>query len=711
MSESNCHTETPKNLLPINSEIIYLKGVGPQKADILAKEYDIHTFDDLLHYFPFRMIDRSHVSKLDSFNTEEPYLVFRGQISNLHTITSGRSTRLEATFNDGTGSMTLVWFQGIKWIKEFLRINVTYNVMGKPTLYGSTYQIAHPDIEAYTPEEGQPLHPFLPVYRTTEKSKSRGITSRTIARYTETLLKQLPPYLPETLPAAIVAKYHLMDCTSALRNMHYPPTLQAWQQAMFREKFEELFFHQLEYQYSRISRRNHSVGYVFSIVGKHFNDFYRNNLPFPLTGAQKRVVKEIRADMRTGRQMNRLLQGDVGSGKTLVALLTMLIALDNGVQTCLMAPTEILATQHFASFQKFLQGLDIRVELLVGALKSSQKKEVKKRLANGEIDILIGTHALIEDTVKFKQLGYVVIDEQHRFGVEQRAKLWNKSTTPPHILVMTATPIPRTLAMTLYADLECSVIDELPPGRRPVITTHGTEAQRLRLFGFMQQQIALGRQIYVVYPLINESETLDIKDIMDGYNSISRSFPQPQYQISIVHGQMSPEAKAYEMDRFKRGETQIMVSTTVIEVGVDVPNATVMVIENAERFGLSQLHQLRGRVGRGGNQSYCILMTKDELSRNSQQRIQTMCSTTDGFVIAEADLRLRGPGDLQGLQQSGMLNLKVADIVDDEPLVRATRDEVHDLLDADPDLQQPGNRLLLRHINNTSNTQQWGKIS
>ena len=697
--------------MPINSEIIYLKGVGPQKADILAKEYDIHTFDDLLHYFPFRMIDRTHVSTIGNFNNEEPYLVFQGHINDMRTITSGHSTRLEATFSDGTGTMTLVWFQGLKWIKDYLRSNVVYNVMGKPTLFGSTYQIAHPDLEIATPEEGQTPHPFLPVYRTTEKSKSRGITSRTIARFTETLLKQLPPYLPETLPQAIVAKYHLMDRTSALRNMHYPQTLQAWQQALFREKFEELFFHQLEYQYSRISRRNHSVGLVFGVVGKHFNDFYRNNLPFPLTGAQKRVIKEIRADMRTGRQMNRLLQGDVGSGKTLVALLTMLIALDNGVQTCLMAPTEILASQHYASFQKMLKGLDIRVELLVGALKTRQKKEIKQRLANGDIDILIGTHALIEDTVQFKQLGYVVIDEQHRFGVEQRAKLWNKSKTPPHILVMTATPIPRTLAMTLYADLECSVIDELPPGRRPVITTHGTEAQRLRLFEFMRQQIAAGRQIYVVYPLINESESLDLKDIMDGYESISRSFPQPQYHISIVHGQMPPEAKAYEMDRFKRGETQIMVSTTVIEVGVDVPNATVMVIENAERFGLSQLHQLRGRVGRGGNQSYCILMTKDELSRNSKQRIQTMCSTTDGFAIAEADLQLRGPGDLQGLQQSGMLNLKVADIVDDEPLVRAARDEVHNLLESDPDLQHPDHQLLLRHINKSIPEQQWGKIS
>ena len=678
---------------------------------MLAKELDIHTYGDLLMYFPFRMVDRSHISTLNHFNPEEPYLVFKGHIHDMHTVTSGRSTRLEATFSDGTGSMALVWFQGIKWIRESVRSNVLYNVMGKPTLFGSTWQIAHPDIEPSIPEGNQPRHPFLPIYSTTEKAKAKGFSSRGIARLTDTLIQQLPSYLPETLPATVIEKYRLMDRLSALKAMHYPDTMQTWQQAMFREKFEELFLHQLDFQSSRISRRNHSVGRVFSIVGDHFNDFYNKNLTFTLTGAQKRVVKEIRTDMRSGRQMNRLLQGDVGSGKTLVALLTMLIALDNGCQTCLMAPTEILASQHYASFTKMLAGLDIKVELLVGALKHSQKNAIKQRLAKGEVDILIGTHALLEDDVQFAQLGYVVIDEQHRFGVEQRAKLWGKSDIPPHVLVMTATPIPRTLAMTLYADLDCSVIDELPPGRHPVITTHGTDAQRLKLFAFMRQQIAQGRQVYVVYPLINESEKLDLKDIMDGYESISRSFPQPQYQLSIVHGQMPAEAKAYEMDRFKRGETNIMVSTTVIEVGVDVPNATVMVIENAERFGLSQLHQLRGRVGRGGSQSYCILMTKEELSRTSQQRIQTMCSTTDGFAIAEADLRLRGPGDLQGLQQSGMLDLKVADIVDDEPLVRATRDEVRTILENDPDLLLPENKPLRQYLQNKPSSNQWGKIS
>lgn len=637
--------------------------------------------------------------------------MFRGHISELHTVTSGRSTRMEATFHDGSGSMTLVWFQGLKWIRESLRQGVLYNVMGHPTLFGSSYQLVHPDIEAANLNEKQPALTFLPVYRTTEKAKARGVNTKAIARMTANLMNAIPPRLPETLPPNIIAKYRLTERTQALRNMHYPPSLEAWQQAVYREKFEELFYHQLDYQYSRTSRRLHSVGHIFGTVGNHFNDFYHNHLPFPLTGAQKRVIKEIRQDMRSGRQMNRLLQGDVGSGKTLVALMTILLALDNGCQACLMAPTEILATQHFANFQKMLASMEVSTELLVGSVKPSQKKSIKQRLAAGEIDILIGTHALIEKDVRFKNLGYVVIDEQHRFGVEQRAKLWGKNSTPPHVLVMTATPIPRTLAMTLYADLDCSVIDELPPGRQPIQTSHGTDAHRALLFGFMRQQIAQGRQVYMVYPLINESEKLDLKDLHDGYESISRSFPAPQYQISIVHGKMSADAKAYEMDRFKRGETHIMVSTTVIEVGVDVPNATVMVIENAERFGLSQLHQLRGRVGRGGGQSYCILMTKDDLSRTSQQRINTMCATSDGFAIAEADLKLRGPGDLQGLQQSGMMDMKLADIVDDEDLVKATRDEVYYLLEADPDLRHPDNGILRQHIDQRNILPHWDKIS
>lgn len=697
--------------MQLTDNISYLKGVGPTRAELLGKELDIHTCGDMLMYFPFRILDRSKVSTVDDFDPDEPYIVFRGVIRDLHTIVNGRTSRIEATFFDGTGQMMLTWFNGLKWIKDQLKSGVVYLVMGKPALYNGVLQMVHPDIEAASFDEEQGNHKFLPVYHTTEKGKTKGITTKFLARVVDTLLPQLPRPLAETLPAGIVAKYHLMDRDTALRAMHYPESKEQWQQAQYRMKLEELFFIQLDYQYSRLSRRLHSVGRVFSMVGERFNTFYNQHLPFPLTGAQKRVIKEIREDMRTGRQMNRLLQGDVGSGKTLVALMTMLIALDNGYQTCLMAPTEILASQHLDSFKKLLAGMDIRVELLIGSLKASEKKKIKARLEKGEIDILIGTHALIEDTVRFARLGYVVIDEQHRFGVEQRAKLWRKSDVPPHMLVMTATPIPRTLAMTLYADLECSVIDELPPGRQPVRTSHGTDAQRALLFDFMRKQIAQGRQVYVVYPLINESEKMDLKDLMDGYESISRSFPQPQYQLSIVHGQMPAEAKAYEMDRFKRGETHIMVSTTVIEVGVDVPNATVMVIENADRFGLSQLHQLRGRVGRGGGQSYCILMTKDDLSSNSRKRIETMCATTDGFLIAEADLALRGPGDMMGLQQSGILSLKVADLVDDEPLVRATRDEIHDILQVDPDLIQPQNIMLRKHINQPSSISQWSRIS
>ena len=697
--------------MQLSDNIAYLKGVGPTRAELLAKEMDIHTCGDMLMYFPFRIVDRSKVSTVDDFDPEEPYIVFRGVIRDLHTIAGGRTSRMEATFFDGTGEMLLTWFQGLKWIKEKLKPGVVYLVMGRPALYGGALQMVHPDIEAASIDEEGADHKFLPVYRTTEKGKNKGITTKFLARVADTLLPQLPRPLAENLPADIVEKYHLMDRDTALRAMHYPDSMEQWRQARERMKFEELFFHQLDYQYSRLSRRLHSVGRVFGTVGERFNTFYSQHLPFPLTGAQKRVIKEIREDMRTGRQMNRLLQGDVGSGKTLVALMTMLIALDNGCQACLMAPTEILATQHYNTFLRMLSELDIRVELLIGSMKASEKKKAKARLEKGETDILIGTHALIEDSVRFARLGYVVIDEQHRFGVEQRAKLWHKSDIPPHVLVMTATPIPRTLAMTLYADLECSVIDELPPGRQPVRTSHGTDAQRALLFDFMRRQIAQGRQVYVVYPLINESEKMDLKDLMDGYESISRSFPQPQYQISIVHGQMPAEAKAYEMDRFKRGETHIMVSTTVIEVGVDVPNATVMVIENADRFGLSQLHQLRGRVGRGGSQSYCILMTKDNLSSNSRKRIETMCATTDGFAIAEADLTLRGPGDMMGLQQSGILSLQLADLVDDEPLVRATRDEIHDILQADPDLVQPQNYYLNRHIHQTSNPSQWSKIS
>lgn len=693
-----------------STDIVYLKGVGPAKAALLKSEIGVETFGDLLGYYPFRYIDRSQITSIASLTGTEGQVVLKGRMSDMRTVGTGRATRLTVRFHDATGSMELVWFQGLRWVRESLRNDVEYLVMGKPTFYGMTAQIAHPEIEPVTQDQSH-RHKFEPVYSTTEKLKAKGLTSKGISRLVETILAQCSTSIPETLPASIVERYQFPDRLSALTMIHFPLSHQDVVSASRRLKFEELFYLQIDYQYTRVSRQRLSSGLLFPIVGEKFNQFYREHLPFPLTGAQQRVIKEIRTDMKSGRQMNRLLQGDVGSGKTLVSLLCILIAIDNGYQACLMAPTEILASQHFATFRRMLEGMDISVELLTGSLKAAQKRQVRQRLADGEIQILIGTHALIEDDVVFQKLGFVVIDEQHRFGVEQRAKLWVKSSVPPHVLVMTATPIPRTLAMTLYGDLDCSVIDELPPGRQPVKTLHATDAQRLSVWGFLRRQIAQGRQVYIVYPLINESESLDLKDLMDGYESVLRDFPRPQYQVSIVHGQMTAEAKNIEMDRFKRGETHIMVSTTVIEVGVDVPNATVMVIENAERFGLSQLHQLRGRVGRGGGKSYCILMTKPDLQGSSKERIATMCATTDGFRIAEADLQLRGPGDIQGLQQSGVLQLRLADIVNDEPIVRASRESVAAILSLDPALERPEHHMLRQYIRTKKNKKTWEKIS
>ncbi|MCQ2296983.1 MAG: ATP-dependent DNA helicase RecG [Bacteroidales bacterium] len=693
------------------TSIEFLKGVGPARALLLQKELGIYTYEDMLMYFPFRHLDRSSHTPIAQVSTSDPYVVVRGYVSNMQTVTSGRNVRLTAQLHDATGVMELVWFQGVKWIRESLKPNLEYIVMGKPARYGSVVQIAHPDMEPVSMNAEVENHAFLPVYSSTEKLKAKGINSKLVSKLMDTLLRLVEGQIPETLPPGLLSHFRLPSRAEAIRMMHFPTSHDEAFRAMQRFKFEELFFLQLDYQHARVMRQQLSVGRIFGVVGEKFNEFYSQHLPFSLTGAQKRVIKEIRADMRSGHQMNRLLQGDVGSGKTLVSLLCILIALDNGCQSCLMAPTEILASQHYASFCRMLDGMDVHVALLTGSLKTAEKKRIKRQLAEGEIDILIGTHALIEDDVVFKDLGFVVIDEQHRFGVEQRSKLWTKSSVPPHVLVMTATPIPRTLAMTLYGDLDCSVIDELPPGRRPIQTIHGTDADRLRLFAFMKQQIALGRQVYVVYPLINESEKLDLKDLMDGYESISRDFPMPDYQLAIVHGQMSAEAKAYEMERFKSGVAQIMVSTTVIEVGVDVPNATVMVIENAERFGLSQLHQLRGRVGRGGEQSYCVLMTKADLSHTGKERIRTMVNSSDGFKIAEADLRLRGPGDIQGLQQSGVLDLKLADIVDDEPIVKAARDVVARILEADPQLLQPENRPLNLYIKKKRKGPSWDRIS
>ncbi|MBQ1408463.1 MAG: ATP-dependent DNA helicase RecG [Bacteroidales bacterium] len=698
----------------LDTPIEYLKGVGPARAALLQRELGIYTFADLLEYYPYRYVDRSNISTIRDMNLDDPYVVLRGRIHDMHTVGEGRSMRLTALLSDNTGQLELVWFQGIKWVKDSIKPDIEYIVMGKPTLYNGHINIAHPDIDALRDAEqnhGRSNLKYIPIYSSTEKLKAKGLHSKGIARLTEQLLRMAAGNIPETLPPSLIRKYNLPSRANAIEVIHYPTRPQDITLSMQRLKFEELFFLQLDYQYAKHERQIRSNGYVFSVIGDHFNRFYNEKLEFELTGAQKRVVKEIRADMRSGHQMNRLLQGDVGSGKTLVALLCMLIAIDNGCQACMMAPTEILANQHFANISKMLDGLGITVELLTGSLKSSTKKKIKNRLQNGEIDILIGTHALIEKDVQFANLGFVVIDEQHRFGVEQRSKLWTKSKQPPHVLVMTATPIPRTLAMTLYGDLDCSVIDELPPGRKEIKTIHCTDSQRLKVFGFMRRQIASGRQVYVVYPLIEESETLDLKDLMDGYESITREFPLPDYQVSIVHGRMDAQAKDYEMGRFKRGETHIMVSTTVIEVGVDVPNATVMVIENAERFGLSQLHQLRGRVGRGGEQSYCILMTGNKLSNSGRNRIQTMVDTTDGFRIAEADLKLRGPGDLQGLQQSGILQLKLADIVNDEPLIRAARESVTEILSVDPSLDNPDNGCLKLYLQKNKKNLAWGRIS
>ncbi len=697
-------------MLFLDTPIEFLKGVGPARAQLLQRELDIFTYGDFLEHFPYRYIDRSQISTIRDMNIDEPYVVLRGKIDEMHTITTGKTTRLSARLSDATGALELVWFQGIKWIKESLKSDVEYIVMGKPAVFNGHINIAHPDLER-ADRESATSKKYIPVYSSTEKLKSKGLNSKGIAKLMEQLLYLAKDKVPETLPVDLIRKYKLPSRANAIEVIHFPRNAHDIALSMQRMKFEELFFLQLDYQYAKHDRQRRTDGYLFPVVGDHFNRFYNERLTFSLTNAQKRVVKEIRNDMKSGHQMNRLLQGDVGSGKTLVALLCMLIAVDNGFQACMMAPTEILATQHYLNIAKMLEGLGVSVELLTGSVKPAAKRKIKERLQRGEIDLLIGTHAVIEKDVQFKNLGFVVIDEQHRFGVEQRSKLWTKNVRPPHVLVMTATPIPRTLAMTLYGDLDCSVIDELPPGRKAVKTIHSTDAQRLKVFAFMHNEIAKGRQIYVVYPLIEESSSLDLKDLMDGYESIVREFPLPQYQISIVHGQMDSAAKDYEMNRFKIGQTQIMVSTTVIEVGVDVPNATVMVIENAERFGLSQLHQLRGRVGRGGEQSYCILMTGNKLSNSGRERINTMVATTDGFRIAEADLKLRGPGDLQGLQQSGILQLKLADIVNDEPIVRAARQSVQEILEKDPDLSQIEHGCLRLYLNRNKRGFAWGKIS
>mgnify|MGYP001031012686 CR=1 FL=1 len=682
----------------LDTPIEYLKGVGPLRAELLRKEAGISTFADLLTCYPFRYIDRSKFQQISEISGEMPYVQIRGNISGIQLHGERRTTRMTAKLRDGTGELELVWFRGFKWLKDQFRPNVEYIVFGKPVLFGRRYNIAHPEVEPVSPGALNQTSAMQPVYNSSEKLRAKGLDSRGIGRLVRTLLPLALPHIGETLPKPMLEALNLPGRKDTLSNVHFPSDPASLKKAIARLKFEELFYIQLSLLKSRQMRLEKTGGHVFPVIGKLFNAFYHETLTFSLTGAQKRVLREIRNDTLSGRQMNRLLQGDVGSGKTVVAVMSMLMALDNGFQACLMAPTEILAFQHYESVSNMLRDLGVSVGLLTGSTRAAGRRELLERLKEGTLRILIGTHALIEDVVRFDRLGMVVIDEQHRFGVAQRARLWTKSKVPPHVLVMTATPIPRTLAMTLFGDLDVSVIDELPPGRKPIKTIHQYDTNRLKVFGFMREQIRKGRQVYVVYPLIQESETLDLKDLTDGYESIVREFPLPEFGVSIVHGKMKPADKDYEMQRFVRGETQIMVATTVIEVGIDVPNATVMVIESAERFGLSQLHQLRGRVGRGGNQSYCILMTRDDLGGDARKRVGGLVSTNDGFKIAEMDLQLRGPGEIQGTQQSGLPELKMADLTTDEPILKIARQQAGDLLASDPLLSLPENRIAARQL-------------
>ena len=697
----------------LHNDIKYLTGVGPKRAEILFKELGIATFEDLLYTFPFRYIDRTKFYSIGELTPDLPYIQLRGKIIRFQEVSYGkRQKRYIAYFSDGTGVIELVFFQGLKWIQEKLKAGVEYIVFGKPTVFSGKLNLVHPEVDE-PQTDNHPLPSMLQgVYSSTEVLQNNGLGQRAFLRLQTNLLHAVLDKITETLPEYLLRQYNLMPLHEALFNIHFPQSAERLQQAQYRLKFEELLYLQLGLLRVRNNRREASRGFIFNTVGEHFNACYRR-LPFALTNAQKRVIKEIRRDMATGKQMNRLLQGDVGSGKTLVALLCMLIAADNSYQSCIMAPTEILAQQHFESIQGFLQDSAIKVGLLTGSTKKKERRGLHEQLLDGSLQLLIGTHALIEDAVQFKNLGFVVIDEQHRFGVEQRARLWSKNEQPPHVLVMTATPIPRTLAMTLYGDLDVSVIDELPPGRQPIKTLHFNDSQRLRVFGFMKEQIKAGRQIYVVYPLIKESEKMDFKNLEDGYESISRAFPLPEYITAIVHGQMLAENKNFEMQRFVKGEAHIMVATSVIEVGVNVPNATVMVIESAERFGLSQLHQLRGRVGRGAEQSYCILMTDHKLSAETRKRMQLMTATNDGFKIAEADLQLRGPGDLEGTQQSGIaFHLRITDLAKDSKLLEFTRNLAEKILEKDPHLSNENNERLLARLKQLHNkTKDYSVIS
>jgi len=696
----------------LNQPISYLKGVTVNKANLLLTELGIRNCNDLLHFFPFRYIDRTRFYKINELLNTNSEVQILGKITSIKSVAQKRGSRLVAKFTDGTGTIELVWFKGQKWIKDSLKIGEPYVIYGKLNFYSGSFSIPHPEMELEREAKKKIKSKLQAVYPSTEKLQNKNVTNRVVRGYMQTLLQEVIDLLSESLSKDFIAKYNLMSKRDALINIHFPKNNDALAKAQYRLKFEELFFIQLQLLRKKLINKQKIKGYVFEHIGEYFNTFYNNHLPFDLTSAQKRVLKEIRKDVASNAHMNRLLQGDVGSGKTIVALLSMLIAIDNGYQAAIMAPTEILAIQHYNAMKELLRDMNIEVELLTGSTKTKKRREIHGKLEDGTLRILIGTHALIEDKVKFKNLGIAIIDEQHRFGVAQRSKLWQKNELPPHILVMTATPIPRTLAMSVYGDLDISVIDELPPGRKEVKTVHRYDSNRLSVFKFIKDEIAKGRQVYVVYPLIQESEAMDYKDLMDGYESISREFPSPKYQISIVHGKMKPADKDYEMNRFVKGETHIMVATTVIEVGVNVPNASVMIVESAERFGLSQLHQLRGRVGRGADQSYCILLTSFKLSADAKVRLQTMVETSDGFKISEVDLKLRGPGNMMGTQQSGVLNLKIADVVKDTPILKQARNAAIELLDDDPNLSKDSNEEILRTYSLLKKASGiWSKIS
>ena len=696
----------------LDTPIEYLKTIGPQRAEVLKKDLNIFVYRDLLLHFPYRYVDRSRIISVRDIHDDLPFVQLQGVIDSIEIVGTKQAKRLVVIFRDRTGVIELVWFKGYNWMAQKLQLGIEYLVFGKASVFNGRFNLAHPEIEVITPQLLSELSAMQPVYNTSEKMKLRGMDSEGIRKAQKQLFLQLQPqHLSENQSDEVMAQYRLLPRFEAFQTIHFPDSPAHLLKAEFRIKFDELFYVQLRLLRLNKVRNRDVEGFVFKKVGPLFNDFYAEHLPFQLTGAQKRVIKEIRQDTGSGHQMSRLVQGDVGSGKTLVALMTMLLALDNGFQTCLMAPTEILAQQHYQTFQDLLKPLGLQIALLTGSVKAKARKVIHRDLLSGDLKILIGTHALIEDSVQFQNLGLVVIDEQHRFGVAQRARLRAKNTTAPHMLIMTATPIPRTLAMTLYGDLDTSVIDELPPGRKPIKTMHFTESQRLRVYGFMREQIALGRQVYIVYPLITESEKMDYQNLQQGYDHIITEFPPPHYQVSIVHGQLQNEQKEFEMQRFIRRETQVMVATTVIEVGVNVPNASVMIIESAARFGLSQLHQLRGRVGRGADQSFCILMTGLKLGADSRLRMETMVRTNDGFEISEVDLKLRGPGDLEGTQQSGVTDLRLANLAEDGQILMMARQAAQTILERDMDLILPENKVYQEELRSLQNNRpNWSKI-